>query len=641
MHFPPLLFSRRPPFLSSALLHIGHDPSAQTRITIKLTCHDGIQGPAMMTADKRWSSNHLRDILAALLGRDSRSFKLRKAMLHSPEVRPGPETLRGLAFCNNMPLHVFDGRPLELDEEALAILPLDVGFRIGLGRPPPPSVVEALAGGRKSKVAETAENGNGSGGVDDGAILGSSAADAVDGGGEDGGAIGRRPVTNVSLIADNDGSTDMQRQASASDDSVRSCGPEVDAGVDSGNGGGGSGGSGGSSLASSSMGAIESQGGGGQEGEAGQEKEEQSAGKTEKKPSKLLLRALEFPPGEDDIAAAAAAAATAAASDTATSAAEAALAATPSPTISFAGTDKQGDSRKPTAPASNIIEEIRGEVDMSAPIELSPTDSCWGDKIIMAVKKNSTVAQVRNAVWEEMRCRGLISTDGDTKGSSTSTTTSTTEGTPAVASAPPPPSSGVSTPVVPAAAAVVTSTGVDSLHETQQPQQKPQSGSTSSAAGRDRPAPGGCSSKSPAATLRLRERDRVKHFCPARILRDSDGKLPRMSSVSANPRLLVAQLLPDAEHLGGDDESIMATAVAGDCNSGGGDAAAAAGEVKVEEATVTSPPPADARVIVVQWWDRWAWRLTEKYEVWISPTETVAAARCRFASQVRLLVANG
>lgn len=574
-----------------------------------------------MTADKRWSSNRLRDALAALLGRDNRSFKLRKAMLHSPEVRPGPETLRGLAFCNNMPLHVFDGRPLELDEEALAILPLDVGFRIGLGGPPPPSVVEALAGGREIKAAGTTERGSRLGGVHDGAIFGSGAANAVNGGGNDGDAVSRRLVTNVSLIADTSGS-------------VRSCRPEGDPGVDYGNGVGGC--SGRSSLVSSSVDVIGSQGGRCKEGGREQEQEEQSAGKAEQKsPSKLLLRALEFPPGEDDIAAAAAAAATAAASDTATSAAEAALETTPSPTISFAGTDNPSGSREPAALESNSIEVIRGEVDMSAPIELSPTDDCWGDKIIMAVKKNSTVAEVRTAVWEEMRRRGLVSPYGDTGSDSSSTTSPTTESTTAAASYPLSSSSGVSTPFIPAAAAAITSTRVNGSPQSQQPQQKSRSVSKALAAGRDRPAPVGCSSISPAASLRLRERDRVKHFCPARILRDSDGKLPRMSSVSANPRLLVAQLLPDAEYLGGDNESMVAATAAGDCNGSGG-GSAVAGDVKVGETTVTSPPPADARVIVVQWWDRWTWRLTEKYEVWISPTETVAAARCRFASQVRL-----
>ncbi|CAM9218514.1 unnamed protein product, partial [Laminaria digitata] len=52
------------------------------------------------------------------------------------------------------------------------------------------------------------------------------------------------------------------------------------------------------------------------------------------------------------------------------------------------------------------------------------------------------------------------------------------------------------------------------------------------------------------------------------------------------------------------------------------------------------PPPVDARVIVVQWWDRWRWRLTEKYEAWISPTETVASARKRLAEQAGVRPAN-
>ncbi|CAM9218708.1 unnamed protein product, partial [Laminaria digitata] len=130
------------------------------RIMLNLTLTEGLEGPAKISADKRWTSDQLRDAVASALGCGNRAFRLRKCQGNTLQIRPGPETLRNIGFYDSITLHVSPGRPLELHEEAITVAPLIAGFRVGLVPAPPLSVLLALAGGRSpgvGRVGPTAE----------------------------------------------------------------------------------------------------------------------------------------------------------------------------------------------------------------------------------------------------------------------------------------------------------------------------------------------------------------------------------------------------------------------------------------------------------------------------------------------------
>lgn len=545
-----------------------------------------------MRADKRWSSDQLRDALATLIGRDSRSFKLRKATNHSPEVRRGAETLRDLTFYHNIPLHVSAGRPLELDEEALAILPLRVMYRTGLGWPaPPPSVLASLTRGRKrlneysikgDALATSTDDGKGN--VEGGQALVTTA-----------------PVVRAGLVS-----------IDSTDDNCISSGDQDDSGIGSGaRGAGGERGGSSDIRTSSSANAIEDADG---EGEYETVRKQQSDNQAEGQDlSSLVLRALEFPPGEDDIAAAAASFSKHHGDGTTSTLA---AAVEPAPTVTTLSYSHPADGVSRIASSQSKIEVAEAaraaaaadlaqhEKNMSTLIKLIPCDSCWGENFTLPIKKNSTVAQVRVAVWQEMRRRGLIAAGHDDESSESPTTAA----------------SATSSDV-----AIYGTVGKTIEDPSRQP---PESQQTQFKLAADRPLPGG---SSPSA-LRLREKDRLKSY-PVRIVRDTDGKLPRVTSVrppAGSTRLLIAQALPGPENLGSVGREAVEENTAADTGDGG----ALGGESVAE-------PSADARVVVVQWWDRWTWRLTEKYEAWVSPTETVAAARNRLASQVCCIGAMG
>lgn len=637
------------------VLHLIRGLSSLTgsrRISIKLTLHDGIEGPGSIKADKRWSSDQLRVSLAALIGRGTHSFKIRKEN-HTQELRTGRETLRSLTFFNNISLHVSAGRPLAVDEEALTIVPLDLGFQVGLG-PPPQAVIAALSCGRTMKhtalVCAEGEGNRDGPGVRGNCIDGRSGGDdstvGVDNYYAEGGGGSSQHMNTPSAVV-KDGADDKERQKRPSDSSARNA-------------------SGGS----------------------------------------LLKQALAIPLGEDDTSAAAAAAAasadvaamplppqstsTARALSTQTasapckadaveesaakrsdredmgtgesgsliestltrfgvtgndqtmdeerSAAVARSAAPPASSKSLADgvtslAERQSVFAEAAAAAAAAADVANRESNVltRTPIEVVPSDECWHEAFVMAVRSDSTVAEIRFAVWQEMRRRGLLASgNGDSSPSST----------------------------VMSSSSLCESTGKGNANAPETSRHAGQEKEQSHLSP-DFPLKGG---SSPAA-LRLREQLGQR---PAQIVRDTDGKLARLRSrQTASTRVLIAQALLEDEHLGNHRSSSPSTdhgESTDDCgvfesktragDSDGADDACVAAACSKKGAELDKrgdalallpptdalalPPPTDALVLVVQWWNRWMWRLTEKYEVWISPTETVAAARNRLAQQVSL-----
>ncbi|CAN0084332.1 unnamed protein product, partial [Ectocarpus sp. 8 AP-2014] len=252
--------------------------------------------------------------------------------------------------------------------------------------------------------------------------------------------------------------------------------------------------------------------------------------------------------------------------------------------------------------AAAAAQDAKAETEalISTYVEVVPPESRWGEQFNVAVHRDSTVGDIRRAVWTEMRRRGL-----GPRGFS--------------------------------AAGAAADVGNEEEKDDRLP--------TPGAASTGHPLEEGWT---PGA-LRLRERH-VK--LPASIVRDADGKVTRLRSRPRDaPWLLVAQVLPREEDLGrpvfpqggggggegggggGSGDSCHGSAETGGSGDPGGDAGGAG-------AARDDCPPQDARVIVVQWWNRWEWRLTEKYEAWVSPTETVASARRRLAEQAGVNPAN-
>ncbi|CAM9153667.1 unnamed protein product, partial [Scytosiphon promiscuus] len=622
------------------------------RIALRLSLADGLEGPSKVSADKRWTSDQLREAVAAAIGRENRSFRLRKNQSHTAEIRPGPETLARQGFYNLMTLHVSPGRPLELHEEAITVAPVDVGFEAGLG-PVPLSVLEALAAGRPERT------GNGGSGVDHEEAAAAAAAAAAKAaavadaghGGEEGAVAGLRgPPTELGGVGaagdeDEDASvaaccslkfpevdaeTGPVREAAACDATAppsAECSPCLGPLGAGGVGGSGSGGSG-SNVVSPALlltlrgvGAAEEEGGGDSEAPTASVSSSET-GLTTPTNYRLGMTAAAAENQAAPLPAPAPASTTAPVATGGSSMAAAAAAAASAHPLAHAtlpgevGETADGVATPTTqtnlawavasAAAAAAAQSAKAETERltSTHVEVAPPERRWGEQFTIAVDRDSTVGDIRRAVWAEMHRRGLG---------------------PKRISLPP------SSPLPP----------------------RPASSSSSLARG-------GEGDKNTAGTilrnplegegdgagwtpgmLRLRERQ-VK--LPATILRDSEGKVVRLRSRPAGvPWLLAAQVLPSEEDLGTPVPSSAGSGggggkKAGRADGGGaGDAGGRESECSPAHALPLPPHllplPEDAKVIVVQWWDRWEWRLTEKYEAWISPSETVAEARRRLAQQ--------
>lgn len=247
------------------------------------------------------------------------------------------------------------------------------------------------------------------------------------------------------------------------------------------------------------------------------------------------------------------------------------------------------------------------EVLTSTYVEVVPPESRWGEQFTLAVHRDSTVGDIRRAVWTEMNRRGLGPRRSSPSGGGSCGYDDKEGG--GEGGGPPPRS----------------------------PSPVQEWGGVAGAKARPVGHPleaEGEADWTPAA-LRLRERQ-VK--LPATIVRDAPGKVARLRSrPNGAPWLLAAQVLPRGEHLGRPAIAAGAGADGGDSgDSGANGSSPTAGGVGggAEEAVSFAPPAEDAKVIVVQWWNRFEWRLTERYEAWISPSETVAEARRRLAEEV-------
>ncbi|CAM9218558.1 unnamed protein product, partial [Laminaria digitata] len=167
------------------------------------------------------------------------------------------------------------------------------------------------------------------------------------------------------------------------------------------------------------------------------------------------------------------------------------------------------------------------EILTSTEVEVVPADSRWGEQFTMAVHKESSVGEIRVAVWEEMRSRGLIS----------------------ISASPPAPTAAASGEAAAQAAAVAAaeaalataSAAVAAMGMIPSHQEEEGGGSPFSP---ERSLPWG---RTPAA-LRLRER---QARLPAAIVRDVEGKVARLRHRPYGAAwVLVAQALPDDEDLG-------------------------------------------------------------------------------------------
>lgn len=580
----------------------------EDRITLKLVLSDGIQGPSTIGADKRWTSDQLREAVAAAIGRQNRSFRLRK---NAAEVRPGPETLSRKGFYNLMALHVSPGRPLELHEEAITVAPVDVGFEAGLG-PVPPSVLEALAAGRKTRDAvDPAEAGAAAGGGKGWAAAATGAA-VVDRGLGKGGASDDEDASVAACCSlkfpEVDAETGPVREAA--DAAAAACGdttapPSAECSpchgplVASGGGGGVSG----SSVVSPALllslrgVAAEEEGVGGGDSEAptasvsssetglttptnyrlgmtaaGAVTEDQAAPPPLPTPAASL--ALCTPPST-----------TAAAAAAANPLARATLlpAVTTAEDVPTREDTKQAWAEAAVAAAA-AAQNAKAETERltSTYVEVVPPEPRWGEQFTIAVDRDSTVGDIRRAVWAEMHRRGLGPGRSSPRGSG--------------------------------------------------------EGNDDGKAGTAMRHPLESGEGWTPRMLRLRERQ-VK--LPATILRDAEGTVARLRSRPHGvPWLLAAQVLPCEEDLG---RSVLPESGGeGGAKGGGRDGGEQERGVAAAAAACVVPPmPEDAKVIVVQWWNRWEWRLTDKYEAWISPSETVADARRRLAEQVRVSGGGG
>ncbi|CAM9388074.1 unnamed protein product, partial [Ectocarpus sp. 6 AP-2014] len=572
------------------------------RIVVTLDLTGGIEGPGQMSADKRWTSDQLREAIAQAVGRPNRSFRLRKCHSNTPEIRPGPETLAKKGFYNMIKLHVSPGRPLELHEEAVTVAPVDVGFRVGLG-PAPTSVVLAVAAGRvraRSSSAYSAAGKEEGGGQQE---LGYGAAITEEVGVGDCRSLKFPEVdAEIGPVAVFDTTT-----APPSADCSPTLGPVGEGrgvvgegdnrptvvasdllltlrGVGAATGGGGSSG-GGSEAPTASVSSSET----GQTTPTNRGIALLASEECKTTPTDREAVAPFAPPSPPRSSSAVAAAPPVGA------AAAAAAAAHPGSAAVGTGASPEGGVAWAAAAfaAAAAAQDAKAETEAltSTYVEVVPPESRWGEQFDVAVHRDSTVGDIRHAVWTEMRRRGL-----GPRGFS----------------------------AVGAAADVGNEEEKDDRLLT----------------------PGAASIGHPLeeawtpGALRLRERH-VK--LPATIVRDADGKVTRLRSRPRDaPWLLVAQVLPREEELGrpvfpqggggggegggGSGDSGHGSAETGGSGDSGGDAGGA-------DPARDDCPPQDARVIVVQWWNRWEWRLTEKYEAWVSPTETVASARRRLAEQ--------
>ncbi|CAN0346079.1 unnamed protein product, partial [Ectocarpus sp. 12 AP-2014] len=571
------------------------------RITVTLDLTGGIEGPWRMSADKRWTSDQLREAIAQAIGRPNRSFRLRKCHGNTPEIRPGPETLAKKGFYNLIKLHVSPGRPLELHEEAVTVAPVDVGFRVGLG-PAPTSVVLAVAAGRVRARISSAD----------------SAAVKEEGAGQQQLGHGAAPTAKVGLgdcRSLNFPEVDAEMGPVAMFDTTTAppsadCSPTLGP-VGDGCGVVGEGDSTSTVVASDLLLTLRGVGAatGGGDSSGGSEAPTASVSSSETGQTTPTNRGIALLASEeckttptDQEAVAPFAPPSPPRPSSAVAAAPpvgAAAAAAAHPGSAAAGTGASPEGGVAWAAAAfataAAVQDAKAETEAltSTYVEVVPPESRWGEHFNVAVHRDSTVGDIRRAVWTEMRRRGL----GPRRSSAA---------------------------------------GADVGNEEEKDDRLP----TPGAASTGHPLEEGWT---PGA-LRLRERH-VK--LPATIVRDADGKVTRLRSRPRDaPWLLVAQILPREEDLGrpvfphgggggggGSGDSGDGSAETGVCGDPGGDADGA-------DAARDDCPPQDARVIVVQWWNRWEWRLTEKYEAWVSPTETVASARRRLAEQAGVDPAN-
>ncbi|CAM9633739.1 unnamed protein product [Ectocarpus fasciculatus] len=581
----------------SLAVKVATDQPNKIDVTLDLT--GGIEGPGRMSADKRWTSDQLREAIAQAIGRPNRSFRLRKCQANTPEIRPGPETLAKKGFYNLLKLHVSPGRPLELHEEAVTVAPVDVGYRVGLG-PAPTSVVLAVAAGRvrarSSSVDSSAGKEEGGGQQD----LGYGAASEKVGVGDcrslkfpevdaETGPVAICDSTTAPPSADCSptlgpvgggrgvGEGDNRSTVVASDLllTLRGVGAATEGGDSSG----------GSEAPTASVSSSET----GQttptnRGIALLASEECKTTPTDQEA--VAPFAPPSPPRSSSSAIAAAA--------PPVGAAAAAASAHPGSAASGTGASPDGGVAWAAAAfaAAAAAQDAKAEAEAltSTYVEVVPPESRWGDQFNVAVHRESTVRDIRRAVWMEMHRRGL----GPRRSS--------------------------------AAAGTAAAANVGDNEEGKDDRLP-----TSGAASTGHPLEEGWT---PGA-LRLRERQ-VK--LPATIVRDADGKVTRLRSRPRDaPWLLVAQVLPREEDLGRSDFPHGGGGGGGGGDSDHGSAETGSGDPGGDAggagAARDDRPPQDARVIVVQWWNRWQWKLTEKYEAWVSPTETVASARRRLAEQ--------
>ena len=623
----------------------------------------------------------LRDAVAAAIGRENRSFCLRKNHMSTPEVRPGPETLNKKGFYNLMPLHVAPGRPLELDQEAITVAPVDVGFRPGL-RPVPLSVVEAIAAGRGATRRS---------GMEDADTAAAAAAATIDGGQGEAEGIKRTPKLAADGTADTAGaagccllkfpevdaetgpvaSSTCAATAPPSAECSPSLGPLGGRAARCGSGGGSGEGDDGSAVVASALllslrgvgsaavAAAEEEGSGGSEAPTASISSSSEAEQTT--PTTCSGRGSSSggegqgphaAATEQEAAALRCSSASATTSVSALSPTAAALPASalrldttdatttptippppppppppPLPGVAAVGSEdaavptaqaREDRAAAPAAAAAALSAKAETEVLISTYVEVVPPESRWGEQFTVAVHRDSSVGDIRRAVWTEMGCRGLGPKRSYSLivGGGVGTTDNQEERPPPLRLSSPP---GEGEEVQEGGGA----SGTTITHHLQ------------AVAARE------AAEWTPAA-LRLRERQ-VK--LPATIIRDVSGKVNRLrSQLHGAPWLLAAQVLPEEEHLGRPP-----CAAGGDGGGGGGGDSggydggstaagpAPGGDGETGEgatAGVVAPPAEDAIVIVVQWWNRWEWRLTEKYEAWISPSETVASARRRLAEEV-------
>lgn len=554
------------------------------RISLKLLLAEGLEGPDKIRADKRWTLNHLRDAVAAALGRGNRSFRLRKTKASAPEIRPGPATLSTQGFSNLLTLHVSPGRPLERYEEAITVAPLDVGFPVGIGTAPPPlSVREALAAGKASngcssstaesngreiKVDSSVDSGvsQSSGGVSEGFLEGGREEECSNDVGEEGIRSSGLPGSDASdAEADTTGSTATMTNSICSGSGSVSGSVSGLTKIHTSSSGGGGG------VACSVLDGAIVELSGSPVDVVGGDDDEGSAVASD------LLRTLDCSmTKKDEGGGDSSGDIEAGVSSISSSVSPPALAPVPPPHATAVWA-----AAAATAAAAASLAAAETERLTTTMVEVLPAEDHWGKQFTMAVKRSSTVADIRRAVWEEMRRRRLIAV-----------------------------------PV-------------------------------------DGPLEGPSMALTPAA-LRLREK-RVK--LPSTILRDLEGKPARFEyGPNETPWVLVAQQLPFEEDLGPKSVSVFGASggnggknrkekdfgltvntTAEACLESRGGVSDYPGWDDATLPGVPVPlPPADATIVVVviQWWNRWEWRLTEKYEAWINPKETIGAVRKRLAEQV-------